>query len=328
MSFCRSLRASLLAAAILATPLLAEARRLDRHLELMVPTLANGETVEVVISFHGTGALTAAQLQRLSALGLKGLSMRSLPIAGALATPAQVQSLLAMSDVRSVWLNAPLDLENREATALTGVDRLRTDSSIRINGLPVSGRGVGVLVNDSGVDGTHADLKYPEHVKQNVLAQTNLHALDTMLPITYTEGVANTDLAGGHGTHVAGSIGGNGAASGGSFEGVAPGAGIIGYGSGAGLFILDTVGGFDYALTHQAQYGIRVVSNSFGNTSDVGTAFDPDDPTNIATKALADRGVVVVFSAGNAGAGEATITGNFKKAPWVITVAAGDKQGR
>jgi serine protease AprX len=36
----------------------------------------------------------------------------------------------------------------------------------------------------------------------------------------------------------------------------------------------------------------------------------------------------VVFSAGNAGAGEGTITGNFKKAPWVVTVAAGDKQGR
>lgn len=322
------LHASLLAAAILATPLLSEARRLDRHLELMLPTLATGESVEIIVSFNGSGPLTVAQQQRLAALGLKGLSMRSLPIAGALATPAQVQSLLAMSDVRSVWLNAPLDLENREATALTGVDRLRTDSGIRINGMPVTGRGIGVLVNDSGVDGTHPDIKFPEHVTQNVLAQTNLHSLDTMLPITYVEGVANTDLGGGHGSHVAGTIGGNGAASGGAFEGVAPGAGIIGYGSGAGLFILDTVGGFDYALTHQAQYGIRVVSNSFGNTGDVGTAFDPDDPTNIATKVLADRGVVVVFSAGNAGAGEATITGNFKKAPWVIAVAAGDKQGR
>jgi Subtilisin-like serine proteases len=34
-----------------------------------------------------------------------------------------------------------------------------------------------------------------------------------------------------------------------------------------------------------------------------------------------------VFSAGNSGPGESTITGNFKKAPWVITVAAGNKQG-
>ncbi|MBA2238667.1 MAG: S8 family serine peptidase, partial [Lysobacter sp.] len=326
--FSRRLHASLLAAAILATPLLSEARRLDRTLELMLPTLTSGETVEVIISFHGTGPLSAAQQQRLAALGLKGLSLRSLPIAGALATPAQVQSLLEMSDVRSVWLNAPLDLENREATALTGVDRLRTDSGMRVNGLPVSGRGIGVLVNDSGVDGNHSDIRFPEHVKQNVLAQTNLNAFSSMLPITYTEGVPDSDIGGGHGSHVAGIIGGNGAKSSGAFEGVAPGAGIIGYGSGAGLFILDTLGGFDYALTHQAQYAIRVVSNSFGNTSDVGTAFDPDHPTSIATKALADRNVVVVFSAGNSGPGEATITGSFKKAPWVIAVAAGDKQGR
>ncbi len=322
------LRASLLAAAILATPLFSEARQLDRDLELMLPTLAADEKVEVIISFHGSGPITSAQRQQLTSLGLKGLSLRSLPIAGALATRAQVQSLLAMSNVRSVWLNAPLDLENRDATALTGVDRLRNESGMRIKGLPVSGKGIGVVVNDSGVDGTHPDLKFPEHVVQNVAAQTNLNALDDMLPITFTEGVANTDIGGGHGTHVAGTVGGNGAASGGVHEGVAPGASIIGYGSGAGLFILDTLGGFDYALTHQAQYGIRVISNSFGNTSDVGTAFDPDHPTSIATKKLADRGVVVVFSAGNSGSGEATITGSFKKAPWVVAVAAGDKQGR
>ena len=325
----RHLRASLLAVAILATPMLSEARRLDADLEAMLPLLAPGETVEVVISFDQDGAPTAAQRLRLSALGLTGVTMRSLPIAGAVATPAQVRKLLAMDDVRSVWLNAPLDLENREATSLTGVDRLRTDGDIRVRGLPVSGRGIGVVVNDSGVDGTHRDIKYPNHVVQNVLAQTNLQAFDAMLPVTYVEGVADTDIGGGHGSHVAGIIGATGASSSPAlaFEGVAPGARIVGYGSGAGLFILDTIGGFDYALTNQAQYDIRVVSNSFGNTGDVGTDFDPDDPTNIATKALADRNVVVVFSAGNAGSGEGTITGNFKKAPWVITVAAGDKQG-
>ncbi len=322
------LRASLLAAAIFATPMFAEARKLDLQLERLLPAVAAGETLEVIVSFHGDGPASASQMQALTGLGLRGVSMRALPIVGVRATPAQVRALLQMPEVRSVWHNAPLSFENREATALTGVDKLRTDENIRIAGLPVSGRGIGVLVNDSGVDGLHPDLKYPQHVKQNVAAQTNLHAVDTLLPVTYIEGVANTDIGGGHGTHCAGIIGGNGAASGLDFEGVAPGAGIIGYGSGAALFVLDTVGGFDYALTHQAQYNIRVVSNSFGNTGDVGTEFDPDDPTNIATKALSDRGVVVVFSAGNAGSGEGTITGNFKKAPWVVTVAAGDKQGR
>ncbi len=329
MSFASStLRASLLAAAMFATPMLAEARKLDPLLERMLPTVASGETLEVVVSFHGEGPLDTAQKNALSALGLKALTMRSLPIAGTLATRAQVQQLLALPEVRSVWLNAPLDYDNKEATALTGVDRARTDSAMRINGLPVSGKGIGVVVNDSGVDGTHPDMQFGNHLVQNVLAQTNLASLDSTLPITYQENVVNTDIGGGHGTHVAGTIGGNGAASAGAQEGVAPGAGIIGYGSGAVLLILDTIGGFDYALTHQAQYNIRVISNSFGQTSDVGTPFDPDNPTNIATKALADRGVVVVFSAGNAGAGEGTITGNFKKAPWVVTVAAGDKQGK
>ncbi len=36
--------------------------------------------------------------------------------------------------------------------------------------------------------------------------------------------------------------------------------------------------------------------------------------------------MVVVFSAGNSGPSECTITGNYKKAPWVIAVAAGDKE--
>ncbi|MFC5576444.1 S8 family serine peptidase [Lysobacter niabensis] len=330
MSAPRRLRASLLAAAILATPLIGQARQLDRHLEALLPTLSAGDTLEVIISFENDGPLTTEQQQRLAALGLKGVTMRALPIAGAVATPAQIRSLLAMDDVRSVWFNAPLEYDNKEATQITGVDRLRTDSSLRTSlGLPYTGKGVGVVVNDSGVDGTHPDLQYPAHVVQNVAAQTNLAAQDSMLPITYVEGVANTDLGGGHGTHCAGIIGGSGAASpNGDFEGVAPGAGIVGYGSGAALFVLDTIGGFDYALTHQSQHNIRVISNSFGNTSDIGTAFDPDDPTNIATKRLADRGVVVVFSAGNSGPAEGTITGNFKKAPWVIAVAAGDKQGR
>lgn len=324
----RHLRASLLAAAILSTPMLAEARRLDTALEALLPVTAPNEELQVIVSFEGNSPLTTAQRQRLSALGIEGVTLRALPIAGARATPAQVQALLAMADVRSVFLNAPLSYENREGTAITGVDRLRTDPNFRSQGLPYSGKGIGVLVNDSGVDGLHNDIKYPNHLKQNVLAQTNLHAFEEMAPITYQENIPNTDILGGHGSHVAGIIGATGAQSSLQQEGVAPGAGIVGYGSGAALFILDTLGGFDYALTNQAQYNIRVVSNSFGQTSDTGSDFDPDNPTNIATKALADRGVIVVFSAGNSGPGEGTITGNFKKAPWVVTVAAGDKQGR
>ncbi|NDW22798.1 S8 family serine peptidase [Alteromonas hispanica] len=297
-------------------------------------TLANNlsqaplELHQVIVTFDNEGPATESQLNAIHALGITGgVSMRSLPVVGVLATKAQVEALYKRDDVISVWNNDPLVLENHESTQITGVQKLRADRDIRLNGVPVSGKGIGVVVNDSGVDGTHGDLEFPNHVVQNVLAQVNLASFSGILPITYQEDVSNTDILGGHGTHVAGTVGGNGAQSSGLHAGVAPGADIIGYGSGAGLFILDTIGGFDYAKTHQHTYNIRVISNSFGNTGDVGTDFNPDDPTNVVTKDLADAGIVTVFSAGNSGPGESTITGNFKKAPWVITVAAGNKQG-
>jgi serine protease AprX len=286
--------------------------------------------LEVVVTFQGDSAPTAAQVDLLRQLGIsQGITLRSLPIAGVLASAVQVNALASSPEVRSLDLNYALSYDNYDATALTGVDKVRTDATmLRLNGgLPVDGSGVTVVVNDSGIDGTHRDHQFGSHLVQNVEAAINLNALEsTLLPITYIENVPNTDPTGGHGTHVAGIVGGTGAMSAGKHEGVAPGADLIGYGSGAGLFLLDTLGGFDYALTHQAQYGIRVITNSWGNTGDVGTAFDPNDPVNVATKRLYDRGVVVVFSAGNSGPGASTITGNFKKAPWVITVAAGDKQ--
>lgn len=305
------------------------AKSFGPELKSLIATAQVNDTFEVIVTFEGVGAINDERLSVIESAGvIGGVSFNQLPIVGITATKAQIEKIYSSESVRSVWYNAPLSLENDGATQLTGVDRLRADSTMRSQGMPFSGRGIGVVVNDSGVDGTHSDIKYPNHVTQNVLAQTNLHSLSDILPITYQEDVANTDIAGGHGSHVAGIIGGNGAMSVGKYQGVAPGAKIIGYGSGAGLFILDTIGGFDYALTHQYDYNIRVISNSFGSTSDTGTDFNPDHPTNVATKALSDNGVIVVFSAGNSGSGEATITGNFKKAPWVITVAAGDKEGK
>lgn len=304
------------------------AKTFDPDLKTIIEGANSDVLHQVIITFEQSDAPSVSQMEALEGLGVSGVALQRLPMVGALATAQQIEAIYQREDVRSVWHNDPLVLENGDATELTGVKDLRADKSLRSAGMPYSGRGIGVVVNDSGVDGTHGDLLYPQHVVQNVLAQVNLNSLSGVAPITYQENVANTDIAGGHGTHVAGTIAGTGAMSKGEHTGVAPGASIIGYGSGAGLFILDTLGGFDYALHNQFIYNIRVISNSFGNTGDVGTDFNPDDPTNVATKALADNGIITVFSAGNSGPGESTITGNFKKAPWVITVAAGDKEGK
>lgn len=305
------------------------AKTLDPNLANTMQSSLPSTLHEVIISFDGKNAISNAQLEALSAVGINtAIRMQSLPIVGALATTEQINAIYSRSDVVSVWHNAQLSYENYDATALTGVQQLRKDKSMRSQGIPYTGRNIGVVINDSGVDGNHGDLKFPQHVVQNVAAQTNLRSFSDVAPISYMENVANTDIGGGHGTHVAGTIGGNGAMSRGRHAGVAPGADLIGYGSGAGLLILDSIGGFDYALTNQAIYNIRVISNSFGSTSDIGNDFNPDNPTNIATKALSDNGVIVVFSAGNSGrSGEHTMTGNFKKAPWVVAVGAGTKDG-
>lgn len=225
-------------------------------------------------------------------------------------------------DVRSVYLNKKLSFLNYNGTNLTGVKRLRADKvmTARNNGMPVSGKGVGVMINDSGVDGTHDDIKLGTHLVQNVLGTTNLNGLDAMLPVTYLENVPNTDTNSGHGTHCAGS---NGARSSGLYEGAAPGAHLVGYGSGGALFILDAIGGYDYAQTHQYEYGIRVISNSWGTSGD----FDPANPVNVASKKAYDRGIVSVFAAGNAGPSSDTHN-PYAIAPWVISVGAGDKYGR
>ena len=280
---------------------------------------------QVVVTFNGSGAPQASQLSALQQVGItKGITFRAVPVAGVEATAAQVEALAQNPAVRSLYINKQLDLYNFEDTNLTGVKRLRTDreTTTRNGGIPVSGKGVGVLVNDSGVDGTHDDIKFGSHLVQNTLGSTNLNAYESMLPVTFVEGVPNTDTNSGHGTHCAGTVGGNGAKSGGKYEGVAPGASLVGYGSGGALFVLDAIGGFDYALTHQFQYNIRVISNSFGSSG----RFNPNHPINVVTKKCYDRGMTVVFAAGNSGPGADTHN-PYAIAPWTISVGAGNRHG-
>ncbi|TWT24902.1 S8 family serine peptidase [Planomicrobium sp. CPCC 101110] len=284
--------------------------------------------VEAIITFKDIEPEKKNQLLLLQNLGIaNGVVFQNLPFIGALLTKEQISKLSMEESIQSVYYNAPLQYENETSTAITGVDRVREDSEFQSanGGFPLTGKNIGVVINDSGVDGTHKDHELGRNLKQNVLASTNLNSTVGFVPITYLENVPNTDSSSGHGTHVAGIVGGTGAMSGGKYEGAAPGADLIGYGSGAAVAILDTIGGFDYALTHQHQYNIHVITNSWGDTSDSNTDFDPNHPINIATKKLYDRGITTVFSAGNSGPGESTISGNYKKAPWVVTVAAGDQ---
>jgi serine protease AprX len=327
----RSLRMSALAAGILASSAAMADAQLDPQLLGKLLAAAPTDQIQIVISYEQSVPVTPGQVAALKALGIdKGVTMRTLPIAGALATPAEIRALAQRDDVASIYWNAPLRYYNQEAREITSTARAQSNPGDYQRALPFSGKGITVLVNDSGIDATHEDLKLGEHVVQNVLGAQNILAeLATefapgIVPVTYLEGVPNTDLGSGHGTHCAGSVGGTGERSNGLYRGVAPGADIVGYGSGAVLLVLDAVGGLDYAATNQFSFRntIRVTSNSWGTSG----KFEPMNPVNIATYELYKRGIVSVFAAGNDGPGEDTHN-PYAQAPWVISVGAGEKDG-
>ncbi|MCU1349851.1 MAG: peptidase [Acidobacteria bacterium] len=293
----------------------------DPKVTAKLSTTAAGSLVPVVVTWQSAPA--AADVAALRALGVSyGVTLQQLPMTGVWATPAQVESIAALPNVRSVYLNDSLRYFNYEGSALIGASEQRTLPSFGY-----SGRGIGVAIVDSGVDATHADLPYPSHVKQNVKVLTGGASLGSpftgIVPVTYLENLPDSDSTSGHGTHAAGSIAGLGTQSGGKFAGVAPGCNLVGISTGEAIAVLWALEGFDYVLTHQYLYNIRVVSNSWGTTG----PYDAEDPINVASKAMHDRGITVVFAAGNEGPGNNTLN-PYSVAPWVIGVAAGDKQGR
>ncbi len=280
----------------------------------------------VIIAFHTRNGLQESHLGLLRSLGIvKGITLQRLGMVAAPLTAAQVKALASNANVRSVWSNERLSYFDKEARTLTGADRVRAEASFtRTNGgLPVTGAGVGVVINDSGIDATHDDLKLGKTVVQNVQIVTDTDTLSGFTPLVALENLPNTDLNVGHGTHCAGIVAASGQMSGGLYRGVAPGAHLIGTGSGAVLFILNALGGFEYAMAHQTDYQIRIISNSYGGDG----PFNPDDPVNIASKIAHDEyNMIVVFAGGNSGPGRDTYN-PYAKAPWVIGVAAGTKEG-
>src|SRR5688572_10388525 len=238
----KTFRVCAIAAGLLASGVALADAQLDPQLLSRMAAAGAADELQVVISYEQSAPVTAGQVAALNALGItKGVTMRTLPIAGALATPAEIRALAQRDDVASIYFNAPLRYFNKEAREISGAARAVQNPADYGRAIPFSGAGITVLVNDSGVDGTHDDIKFGDHLVQNTQGVTNLAAVDAMLPITYLEGVPNTDWGSGHGTHCAGTIGGTGAKSNGLYRGAAPGADLVGYGSGAVLLILDAV---------------------------------------------------------------------------------------
>lgn len=295
--------------------------KIDPVLTSLLNTSLPTEQLQVLVTFNESLTSSNVLSGLLSTLGAGTLRFEHLPMVFAVGTPSQIAAISNLPGVTSVFSNKELEY-------------FLAESVPSINGhlahaAGYTGKGVGIAILDSGVDGAYnPDLKHPTRTVQNVkiLADAGdiLPVAGESLPMLagalYLENVGTSETTSGHGTHVAGIAAGDGTASGAKYVGVAPGANLIGLGAGEAITVLWALAGFDWILDHHAEYNIQVVNNSWGTTGE----FDPADPVNVATKKIYERGIAVVFAAGNEGPGENTLN-PYSAAPWVISVAASCK---
>jgi serine protease AprX len=174
----------------------------------------------------------------------------------------------------------------------------------------ITGGGVTVAILDSGI-AADADLVQPQN---RILASVNF--ADQRL----------TSDPGGHGTHIAGIVAGNGTRSGGEFIGIAPRANVVDVrvlgNTGSGR-ISSVIRGIEWVLAHRAAYNIRIINLSFGAPATLPYRVDP---MSAAVEIAWRRGLVVVAASGNGGPQRDTVdTPGID--PYAITVGATDDRG-
>eukprot|EP01035_Chromulina_nebulosa_P020654 gene20654-26779_t len=173
-----------------------------------------------------------------------------------------------------------------------------------------SGQNVDVYIVDTGLDTTHIEFTSSLY---NRMVQNVYNA--------YGDVTDNTDDVG-HGTHCAGTIGGNNV-------GVSPGVNIYGLkvldsqGSGATSTIVNAL---EEVISLSISSGRRsIVSMSLGGPCEDSSNCQ-NDPLVLATEALADANVVVSVAAGNEGCNGCN--GSPNAAPRAINVGATDRNDK
>lgn len=264
-------------------------------------------TVPVLVTY--TGAAAADRTRKVAGASggraLPSINGRSMRIADdgrwwrgvrgkTASTPAAARAAGSLTGVEKVWLN--------------GLSHIDLEQSVPRIGAPVAwkrgydGTGVTVAVLDTGIDATHPD------VSASIVGQADF----TGSPHGARDGH-------GHGTHVASTVLGSGAASKGLRKGVAPGAKLL-----VGKVCDDNgecpddaiIAGMDWA----AHSGAKVVNLSLG-----GEPTDGTDPMSQALNELSrTTGTLFVVAAGNSGfvAKKVVTPGSADDA---LTVAAVDK---
>ncbi|MBP8110333.1 MAG: S8 family serine peptidase [Caldilineaceae bacterium] len=257
-----------------------------------------GDSVPVIVRF--TEARSAANFSRQAeSIGSHSVNWTYVTVpAVALSADAKgIDALLAREDVAEIWYDEPVHTMLDSSVPVINAPKVWAQFGNR-------GEGVTVAIVDTGIDSDHPDFAGR---------------------ITFTQdftGSGSAEDGNGHGTHVASTVAGSGAASGGKYVGVAPRASIMaarvlgsdGSGSTSGV-----MAGVEWA----AQNGADVINLSLGSDGNS----DGKDALSTLCNAVVDLGKVVVVAAGNAGPGAGSV-GAPGAATKVITVGASDDGDR
>lgn len=223
-------------------------------------------------------------------VGVQGRKMRvAVPEGSAL-----LAELRALVEVKDIFEYVPPELFNDRARILLGIDGTSTPSPAPF---PFDGTGQIVGVADTGIDDVHPDLKA---------------RLITAIALGRPGDASDPN---GHGTHVAGSILGDGSASGGAVRGMAPAARLV------FQSVLDAqgkLGGLPWDLNdlfdEAYKAGARIHNNSWGASTASRYAFNSLEADEFVD---AHRDMALVIAAGNEGTAAAPFSSKKGYVDWL-----------
>ena len=292
---------------------LARAGTISSDLDAAVRAAAPGQTLPIVVQTYGKPTTTNLNLLK-SLLGIVTRTFTALTGYAATVPASQILTLAADPSVERISLDVSI-------TGLMDIAGPAVEADVAARDYPgLDGTGVGIAEVDSGVY-AHQDL-------QRGLLQPGL------VQINFTGSLLGPADPYGHGTHVAGILNGNAAASSmptafRHFRGIAPGARLVSLralgADGIGK-TSDVLAAIDWAIANRGAYKLRVLNLSLGHP--VYESYKTD-PLCRAVKAATQAGLVVVVAAGNSGgvgSGYGTIASPGDE-PTAITVGAMDDSG-
>ena len=234
-------------------------------------------------------------------------------------TLEQIGIAASLPQVTYIDVSTSFKPNNDISVAGTGASLLHNG---RLNNTSYKGDGVIIAIVDSGIDWDHLDFRDPANpLKSRILRiwdQTLIPEGAERSPVGYSLGVEYTkeqiedEIDGtpagfvrekdtdGHGTHVAGTAVGNGAAFNSKYSGLAPNADIVVVKAGNGTFsTTNLISSLDYLKNLANTLGKPIVVNMSLGSQD--GAHDGTDPLEVAIDNFTDSaaGHIVVVASGN-----------------------------